>query len=165
VGIEPATGHVVASATLPGGAVRLAAGAGRLWVTGLTNTLADVDPSPTGSALHWSTITVGSGPLGVAAGDGAVWVADATTGTVTRVDPATGRVTGTYRAGPDPVSVAVAGGRTWVVDGKTDDLRTIGSGRQPKPVALGGTPRQLVAVDGAIWTAVGNPGEVAAAAG
>ncbi|MHB8220324.1 MAG: NHL repeat-containing protein [Acidimicrobiales bacterium] len=168
--IDPATGHVVASAHLPGGAVRVAVGAGGVWVTGSTDTVTEIDPRPVRDSLRRRTVTVGRGPLGVAVGDHAVWVADSVSGTVTEIDPVTDRVMSTYRTGPDPVAVAVlgsgtgAGSTAWVADGRSDSVRVVGVGAGPggvgPAVRLGGTPRQLVAVDGAVWAAIGNPGAV-----
>jgi hypothetical protein len=160
--VDPSTARVVAEATLPGGAVRIAAGAGRVWVTGTTDSLADVGLRPSGATVQWRAVTVGQGPLGVAVGDGSVWVADSASGTVSRVDPTRDRVTGTYRTGPDPVAVAVSGGRTWVADGRTGRLQVVGPADGRRPFGLTGTPRQLVAVPGGLWAAVANPGAVAA---
>ncbi len=166
--VDPATGRVEASAHLPGGAVRVATGDGGVWVTGSTDTLAEINPHPVSGRLRWRTFTVGQVPIGVVAGDHAVWVADAGSGTVSELDPVTGQVEATYRSGPDPVAVAlVAGaghGTVVVADGREDDVRAVGTGAGPGGVGpaarLGGTPRQLMTVGGAVWAAVGNPGEV-----
>ncbi len=171
--VDAATGRVATSTHLPQGAVRLAAGSGRLWVTGTADTVAAVDPRPSGGRLQWRTVTVGSGPLGVAVGDGSVWVADATAGTVAEVDPSTYRVVHTFNTGPDPVAVAVSGGRTLVADGKTSKLTALpaadgtsgngtSNGGRTVSATLVGTPRQLVAISGGVWAAVGNPGAVVA---
>ena len=56
---------------------------------------------------------VGDGPVAVAVGAGAVWTANASDGTVSRVDPATGEVT-TIEVGHRPQGVALANRRVWV---------------------------------------------------
>ena len=59
-------------------------------------------------------IEVGTDPLGIAAGAGAVWTANGADGTVTRIDPRTGRVTATIPVGPNPQEVVVGEGGVWV---------------------------------------------------
>ncbi len=49
----------------------------------------------------------------VAVGSGAVWVADDQGGTVSRIDPRTGRVI-TFPVGPYPRNIAVGEGAVWV---------------------------------------------------
>jgi len=57
---------------------------------------------------------VGNGPLGVAAGNGGVWVANSLDGTVARVDPRNTRVTTRIDLGFSPDSVAVTPSGVWV---------------------------------------------------
>jgi streptogramin lyase len=96
--IDPESSDVGAGvAELPGAIpVQLAAGNGAVWVTrvggvrlpSLSRRLGEVavvDPSPVQSPTR--TLTVGERPTGIALGEGAVWVADAGDGTVTRLDP------------------------------------------------------------------------------
>ncbi len=61
-------------------------------------------------------ITVGREPMGVAVGAGAVWVANAIDGTVSKYDPNTGRVD-TVAVGGTPTRIAVGAGSVWVADG------------------------------------------------
>jgi YVTN family beta-propeller protein len=56
---------------------------------------------------------VGTNPFGVAYGAGSLWVANNGDGTVTRLDPATGRAT-TIPVGAGPLRVAFAAGKVWV---------------------------------------------------
>ena len=53
-------------------------------------------------------IDVGDEPEGVAVGAGAVWVANAGDGTVSRIDPATRRVVKTIEVGNSPFGIVVA---------------------------------------------------------
>ena len=65
-------------------------------------------------------IRVGTDPVAVAVGAGAVWVADAAEGSVKKIDPTTRAVVATTRVGRWPSGVAVARGTTWAsnsVDG------------------------------------------------
>jgi streptogramin lyase len=182
--IDPHTKSVRASVALEDGAVRLALGAGAVWVTGQTDTLTRISPKPLGVSLTATPMRVGNGPIGVAAVDGAVWVADAFGGQLTEVDPAHLRVvrTVTFGAGgrvgaissgrvasgdthtSDPVVVAVADGQVWVGDGQAGTLTEIDSatGKQRNaPVPLPGAPRRLVtADDGSLWVTTANPSRV-----
>ncbi len=47
----------------------------------------------------------------------AVWVENTGDGTVSRIDPATNQVSGTFRVGRGPVYLAVLDGRVWVANG------------------------------------------------
>ncbi|HZU79915.1 MAG TPA: hypothetical protein VE991_08355, partial [Acidimicrobiales bacterium] len=170
---------------LPDGAVRLAIGAGAVWATGTTDTLSRIAPKPVGVSLAWRTIRVGQGPIGVAVGSGSVWVANAVSGTVTRVDPARLRVTGTVPLGAggvvggnptpagaggvgsasDPVTVAVFGGWVWVGNGQGGTLTAFDpmTGRQHgTPARLPGIPRRLVVSDDRLFATTANAGAVVA---
>jgi YVTN family beta-propeller protein len=59
-------------------------------------------------------IHVGRGASGVAAGDGAVWVASALDHEVSRIDPASGRVVARIPVDGAPREVAVGAGGVWV---------------------------------------------------
>jgi YVTN family beta-propeller protein len=61
-----------------------------------------------------TTVAVGAGPLGIAYGAHAVWVANSRAGTVSRIDPRTGSVAAIVRVGHRPVGVAVSAGAVWV---------------------------------------------------
>jgi YVTN family beta-propeller protein len=69
-----------------------------------------VDPEASSSA----TIRVGDMPSAVAVGEGAVWVANAGDGTVSRIEPRTGEVTRTIKVGGRPEGLAVGAGAVWV---------------------------------------------------
>ncbi|HUI05339.1 MAG TPA: hypothetical protein VLZ77_17515, partial [Acidimicrobiales bacterium] len=168
--LDPRTGDLEASVALPDGAVRITVGPGGVWVSGQTDTMTRIDPRPVGDSLRWRTVRVGQGPIGVGGGDGAVWVANVQSGTVSRVDPATVRVTATYRvagaagAPADPEMVAVWQDRLWVANGQQGVVVAIdpGTGRQVGgAVTLPGVIRQLVLdPSGGLWGATANPGTV-----
>ncbi|MBD0330530.1 MAG: hypothetical protein ICV64_10575 [Thermoleophilia bacterium] len=67
-----------------------------------------------GSPRSIDRIRVGDAPQAVAAGEGAVWVANTGDGTVSRIDPATGEVGATIGLGHRPGAVAVGEGFVWV---------------------------------------------------
>ena len=55
-----------------------------------------------------ATIAVGVRPTGIAAAEGAVWVANSVDGTVSRIDPASNQVVVTIELGEAPQSITVA---------------------------------------------------------
>ena len=63
-----------------------------------------------------ATIRVGIRPFSVAYGSGAVWVANLSGGTVSRIAPTRNRVVKTIKAGTEPNGIAVAFGSVWVAD-------------------------------------------------
>jgi streptogramin lyase len=169
--IDPGTGQVVASGTLPDGAVRLAIGPDGVWVSGQTDSLTRVDPHPVNGALHWQTVHVGQGPFGVAVGDGSVWVANVKSGSVSRVDPTSMRVTATFTVGgggggvpANPEMVAVWHNRLWVADAQQAVVVALdpATGQQVgMPVQVPGVIRQLtVDTGGTLWGTTANPGAV-----
>ena len=52
----------------------------------------------------------------VAAGDGAVWLTYPSSDTVSRIDPATNKVTASIHVGPQPAEIAISPGAVWVAD-------------------------------------------------
>lgn len=162
--INPGSGIEGQAVPLSAGAVRIAAGFGALWVTGVSDTLTEMEPPrPVGAAPVLHTITVGDTPIGVATGDGSVWVANSSSGTVTRVDPLTRATAHTYGIGGDPLAIAVAGGNVWVGDGSAARLRTVFPTPGLAPVFLGGSPRSLLSVGDGVWITTANPARVLAA--
>jgi DNA-binding SARP family transcriptional activator/ABC-type branched-subunit amino acid transport system substrate-binding protein/DNA-binding beta-propeller fold protein YncE len=87
----------------------LAAGAGAVWATAPQDGLLwRIESGATRS------IDVGAGARGVAVAGGAVWVANAARGTVTKVDPVTNRVEQVIRIGNAPRALAYDGERLWL---------------------------------------------------
>ena len=91
---------------------------------------------------------MGSEPSGIAAGGGAIWVANQGDGTVYRLDPKTGaQVAGPINVGSGPRGVAFGDGAAWVVnsidgtlsriDAQSDSVQAIHVGKGPYDVAVG----------------------------
>jgi len=103
-------------------------------------------------------IRVGASPVAVAVGEGGVWTADNASGTVTRIDPTTGRVRGgTTPAGEGPLAIAVGEGAVWVASGE-GAVRRIdpATGRAGDPIPVE-DPAGIAAGEGAVWvTSRGN---------
>jgi hypothetical protein len=151
------------SIPIPAGAVRIVAGFGSLWVTGTDDAVTEITPDDRGSGTVLPAIVTGKGPIGIAVGDGSVWVANATGGTVVRIDPHSRSVVRSFSVGLDPLTLAVAGGRVWLGDGSGQNLRTVYPTPGSTVLALGATPRSMLAVGGSVWVALANPGRVVAA--
>ena len=74
------------------------------------------NPPPGSLERVAATIPVGAGPVDVLASDGAVWVANAAQGALSRIDPTTNTVTTTIRVGRNPVRLAAGFGSIWVAN-------------------------------------------------
>ncbi len=133
----------------------IAVGEGGVWASGITaaglGELVRIDPR---TRRPGKPLELGRAPAAVAAGEGAVWVADYIEDNVTRVDPRTGRVVATIKAGSMASDVAVGEGAVWVanqfddsvtrIDPKTN--RTVG-----RPIKAGKDPLKLAAGAGGVW--------------
>jgi peptide/nickel transport system substrate-binding protein len=111
----------------------------------------------TGSGQVALALPVNSPPTSVAIGkDGAIWVASAAAGTLSRIDPKT-RQTNTITVGSDPVAVSVAGdGSTWVAnsgDGTVSRVSPQTDAVVGQPIQVGAGPSALVATSNAVWVA------------
>ena len=100
-------------------------------------------------------ISTGGNPGGLAAADGAVWVATDSSGSVARIDTRTGTVTNTIRVGDAPAVVAAAASGLWVLDPLDATVARVDPRRDAvtATVALGGQPVALAESGGSIWVA------------
>ena len=80
------------------------------WRTARTARSRESTPTPTRSPRRFP---VGTEPTAIAAGEGAVWVANGGDGTLARIDPGTRRVTETIEVGGSPSALAIADGSVW----------------------------------------------------
>jgi len=92
----------------------VAVGAGVVWVASADGTVRRFD-AQTGLAAGGPERVPGA--AGVAVGEGSAWVTSQPDGTVTRLDPATGRRQGpAIDVGPQPTDIAVGAGAVWVAN-------------------------------------------------
>jgi YVTN family beta-propeller protein len=105
-------------------------------------------------------IPVGAGPIDVVAAEGAVWVTNATQGTVSRIDPATNTVTQTTPVGRHPVRLAAGLGSIWVADetGRTVSRLEVRTGLHHRTIPVTGriSPDDLAVGVGMLWVRSGN---------
>jgi YVTN family beta-propeller protein len=69
-----------------------------------------IDPSSGAT----TTIRVGHGPMALALGSGAVWVANKDDGTISRIDAGSNDVVRTIEIGNAPAGLTFADGHVWV---------------------------------------------------
>lgn len=148
---------------------RVAAGLATLVavVAGLTAILAGGGEAVRIGAVTGEPTVLGSSPTAIAGGTGAVWVAGCTTksimcaptdgGTVTALDPRSGRVrTGPRRVGRVASGIVVGGGAVWATGNGDDSLyRLDARTAQPlgRPIRVGQAPRDVAFGYGDVWTA------------
>jgi YVTN family beta-propeller protein len=118
-----------------------------------------LNPPPGALGRVAATIPVGAGPLDVLVGQDAVWVANATQGTVSRVDPATNTVTRTIPVGRHPVRLAAGFASIWVANQTSQtvsriDART-GQPQATIPVTGHVAADDLAVGTGAVWVKAG----------
>jgi streptogramin lyase len=126
VRIDPATNRPVAAIPVGLGPERVLVGEGSVWIANATDrTLTEVDPE-TNAVLRTVDVAGVGRPGALAAGEGAIWIADRGTGVqaqeLWRYDPASGELT----AMPEPLhpfALAVGAGSVWVDDLLSGTLR------------------------------------------
>jgi YVTN family beta-propeller protein len=166
VRIDPATNTAVGKPLrVPANAEVIAVGERALWVTSVApgdlgtpgkDTVTRIDPA---SGRTVATITVGRGPLDVAATPRTVWVTNSGGGgdSVARIDPHTNRRAGRpVVTGASPQSLAIGGGSLWVAN---HDARTVTridtqTGKVAADIPVPFEPHRVAYGAGAAW--VGN---------
>jgi DNA-binding SARP family transcriptional activator len=99
------------------------------------------------------TIAVSGGPLGIAAGGGAIWVVTFWSRELVRIDPETRRVLRRIRVGAGPNAVAVGAGAVWVTN---RDDRTISridpdANTVVQTIRLAASPYGIRVAHGRVW--------------
>jgi YVTN family beta-propeller protein len=100
-----------------------------------------------------TVIPVGSLPCASAPGAGAMWVTNYGDGTLSRIDPATNRVTGTFPVGTNPCGVAYLDGHLWVAlvsDEKVAEVDPM-TGKVLHTTAIDGQVYDLQVGFGSVW--------------
>ncbi|MGH2736307.1 MAG: hypothetical protein ACRDKZ_12055 [Actinomycetota bacterium] len=114
-------------------------------------------PDVAGPVRVTDVVEVGAGPDGVAAGAGAIWVANSGDGTVSRIDPDTNDVAQTIEVGGSPEDLAVTAGVLWVGDAEAGTLARIDvstgdpAGAPARIPGAEGTSLDLAATRDAVW--------------
>ena len=99
------------------------------------------------------TIEVGTGPVGIVVGAGAVWVANSQDGTVSRIDPETNTVVDTIPVGNTPTGVAFGAGAVWVTNAADRSVSRIdpATDKPGRPIDVDAAAQWIAVGDGAVW--------------
>jgi DNA-binding beta-propeller fold protein YncE len=141
--------------------IAVAVGGGSIWVADNSGSrvirLDATDGRPTSKSIR-----VASGPEAIAFGQGEVWVASGD-GTVTRIDPSTGRTRRAPVRIADPGGISAAHGAVWVTSRARDAvIRLDPKSLEPvgDPITVGAGPTDVAVGDGAAWVANSADGTV-----
>jgi DNA-binding beta-propeller fold protein YncE len=106
------------------------------------------------------TIGIGAPVIDVAAGDGAVWTANGSDGTVTEIDPRTNAVVQTIDLrGPDQLApdethaVAIGAGAVWVAKGSREIVRIDPGTGLVTAIDVRAQPADVAVFGDSVWTA------------
>ena len=140
--------------------LRLAAGAGGLWVSSAsTATVRRID---LGTMSVDPPILAGRGPAGVTVGHGLVWVANGRSNTVTRVDPATHSILGDpIQVGERPGGIDTGTSAVWVASAADNSVTRLDlSSGDPvgDPIDVGPKPGAVMVGPEAVWIANNGDG-------
>jgi YVTN family beta-propeller protein len=106
-----------------------------------------------------AVVPVGSSPSSAAVGAGALWVANYSDDTVSRIDPATHAVQ-TIQAGATPSGIAVGGGAVWVANNLGGSVSRIDPtvNRVVQTITVGNGPSGVAVGDGSVWVTNSSDG-------
>ena len=142
--------------------LRLATGAGGLWVSSAT--AGNVRRIDLGDLSVGEPIAVGRGPAGVTVAGGLVWVANSRSDTVSRVDPSIHAVLrDPIDVGGRPGGIDAGTSAVWVASATEDAVTRIdlASGeREGGPVGVGPEPGAVAIGGGAVWVVNNGDGTV-----
>ena len=113
-----------------------------------------------GDIASITAVPAGARPYGLVADGEAVWVTNNVGGTVTRLDPATGRTLATVEVGRCPERLAASEGAVWVVNACDATVSHVDTATDAvvATVPLDAQPQAIAASDDAVWvTTLGAP--------
>ncbi|HEU4706487.1 MAG TPA: protein kinase [Solirubrobacterales bacterium] len=160
--VNPEGGRVYRTGLPPHSApLRLASGAGGLWVSSATTgTVRRID---LGTLAADEPIPAGRGPAGLTVAGGLVWVADARGGSVSIVDPSIHQVRELIEVGGKPGGIDASDSSVWVSDTADGTVERIGiSSREVEgdPIQVGADPGAVAVGGEAVWVANNGDGTV-----
>jgi DNA-binding beta-propeller fold protein YncE len=138
--------------------VAIAYGNGAIWSTHERGDVARVD---TGTNRFTERIRVGKATTGVVAAFGSIWVSDRQENRVYRIDPVDNSITARLDVCDVPSDLASFGESIWVAcwTGAITRIDAT-SNRVMATTRVGGSPRLIEALDGALWIANWRHGTV-----
>jgi peptide/nickel transport system substrate-binding protein len=125
-----------------------------VWVTVSPDRIVRVDPGDLSVTLDAGT---GSGPTAVLPAFGSIWVANQFDGTVSRLEPSTGRVAATIPVDGGPNALGASAGFIWVANETDDSITAIDPGMDQveRTLLVGGAAVSITADGDGLWLAVG----------
>ncbi len=142
--------------------LRLAAGAGSLWVSSATT--GQIHHIGLAAFAIGKSIPAGRHPAGITVAHGLVWVADARSGSVIRVDPSVQAVSGPpIDVGEAPGGIDAGPKSLWVTIAGEDAVRRLElpSGEPDGgPIAVGPDPSAVAVGETAVWVVNDGDGSV-----
>jgi YVTN family beta-propeller protein len=154
--IDPSTRRVLRTFSVGDSPDDIAATDSGTWVASSRNrattmSVSRIDPqfNSVGPPTRIPVVVPGdSGPVAVA--DGAVWVAP-TSGLLTRLDPASGRIIRRVNTNVTAAAAAIGEGAVWVVDGDANTVTRVDPTGLLTPIAVGNGPSSIAAGAGGVW--------------
>ena len=144
------------------GTLRLAVGAGGVWVTSAEQgTLSRIDPDS--RVVAGKPLRLDPGISGVAVGGGSVWVASSRRGEVLRVDPGLRRIEERIEVGGKPGAIAFGGDRIWVADEAGGGITAINARSGEvfrRGIAPHIAPLRLAVGAGGLWVSSATTGAI-----
>jgi DNA-binding SARP family transcriptional activator/DNA-binding beta-propeller fold protein YncE len=151
--IDPETGAVTARIRVGDTPIFATYGYGRVWVSNYDGgTVSVVTPGK----ARAETVEIGTGPLGIASGEGSIWIVAYGDRELVRLDPETREVTARIPIGNGPLSVAVGNGYAWVTNREDGTLLKIDPRKNEvvQTIDLTLAPHGVVAARGTVWATV-----------
>jgi YVTN family beta-propeller protein len=115
--------------------------------------------SLSGGAVR-AVVSLGTSPSSLAAGDGAVWVANDNAGTVSRINPSTRALVETIPLGSSPGGIAAGPRAVWVTDNDGGMVSRIDPAvdQVVQTIPVGNAPTGVAVGDGSVWVANSSDG-------
>ncbi|HET7573505.1 MAG TPA: protein kinase [Solirubrobacterales bacterium] len=153
--LDPDNGHVLQVIDVGGTPSAIALGGGRVWVAdahGLGVTAINAE----GGGIHQRGLPPHTAPLRLASGAGAIWVSNASTGFVRRIDLSTLRVGDAIPAGSGAAGITVAKLLVWVANSRFGTVSRINPAIhqvQGEPIEVGEGAGGIDAGTSSVWVA------------
>jgi serine/threonine-protein kinase len=152
--VDPKTRDVTARIAVGGHPGAVAYGGHKVWVADEAG--GGVTAVEAGSGIVYTrNIAPQAPPLRLAVGAGALWVSNAKTNSVTRIDLGTATPSAPIPAGRGPAGITVARGFVWVADSRSGSVAKLDPGVRAVvgTVEVGGSPGGLDAGPSLLWVA------------
>jgi YVTN family beta-propeller protein len=163
--IDPQTNRVTNRIVVGHEPISIGVGEGAVWVADRgDDSVVRIDPA-TNQPVAVIQLGLGSNgassggaaagpPVGLAVGEGAVWVAEAD-GFLVRIDPATNRVNKRFPLRWNPIGIAVGERSVWLVADHRSLVARVDAttGEVLRRIAVGKSPQGIAVAGGAVWVA------------